>query len=769
MLTQQLGSDGRRLWAQWCTLCGGGGLLEKQYQRYRTTGKERMLTIFLIVMSIMTIAMVPFFDLEDPVQVFRVGSCLLIWVYTCLLRILFSYFPTMTLYWDYFVFIGATHMIVSYSLSYDRVAKLLGQRYVDGSWDYEINSQVSIAAVLLGVGLLLKVRWQCFASLAVLAPTCYFVMGSIFECLGCENGAPNLEMGAVHLSGLGVMILLGVVLHERDRRRLWDSCCDAAHLMTELKVAHSLRERLLRSVFDVSFAAQITQSGDLQVVGEWPAFDNFIGTPMTGCTLTSQMPNSDKDRFLHYVRQAVNNTDEAIPACLFSVNFEPETGCSLAANMYIVSASQESVITVCLSTKGAEGNEFGGCEGDLPAFKKGAAAAASALADRIKNYIPAEPQAKNQNQSPHLPLPSLHSAPTIVNITPETRLLTACEDDCLLPDSVAWVEGQPMPQPLSTLISGQKVLCHDNVSKGLKYAEILDVKTESGTAKWVSVVLEDGTSLQMTANHPVQPLTGSHSGAMGAVRAMDLCPGSDYLMVLKTMPVLVQEVEAGEAESEDRVFLTLRQPQRHSLFVASPPRGGGAGVPTVQTMAVGSADVVPTRSTHAITVKNGFIDLPERDAMPVLKRSNSAPPDVLETKWLPSISSAMSSSLDDSSVARFSEEDVELILAPSTRPAWRGGVGLGLEPRYVADAVALSEVLSIQGASLRSFGSFAHAQGNCKSCLFSNRVEHNGGIACSKGVFCERCHESHDAMQRRKPKTGRQRERSKIQMRKILL
>ena len=32
--------------------------------------------------------------------------------------------------------------IVSYSLSYDRVARFLGQRYVDGSWDYEINSQV---------------------------------------------------------------------------------------------------------------------------------------------------------------------------------------------------------------------------------------------------------------------------------------------------------------------------------------------------------------------------------------------------------------------------------------------------------------------------------------------------------------------------------------------------------------------------------------------------------------------------------------------------
>merc|ERR1719440_1104678 len=150
------------------------------------------------------------------------------------------------------------------------------------------------------------------------------------------------------------MILIGVVLNERDRRRLWDSIRDSTLLMTRLQVAHSLRERLLRAVFDVSFAAQVTQCGDLQVVGEWPALDQLLGMPMTDRNLSTYMPSDDRERFLEYVRLAATNSDEAVPACLLSVHFKPQTDCVLAANMYIVSATDEPVLTVCLSTKIAE-------------------------------------------------------------------------------------------------------------------------------------------------------------------------------------------------------------------------------------------------------------------------------------------------------------------------------------------------------------------------------------------------------------------------------
>jgi hypothetical protein len=762
MHTDPLKSDGGRFWSRWGAPLRCGDPLEKQYQGYRAVGKERMLTVFLVVMSILTLAQVPFFKLEDPVQVFRMGSLLVVYIYTCLLRTLFHFFPALTHYWDYFVVVGATHMIISYSLSRDRVAKFLGDRYLEASCEHEISSQVSIAAVLLGVGLLLKIQWQFFACLAVLAPSCYFLMGTIFGCLGCENGDPDLEMGAVHLMGLGLMILVGVVLHERDRRRLWDSCRNASLLMARLKVAHSLRERLLRAVFDVSFAAQVLPSGDLQVVGEWPALDDFIGRSMMDSKMSSHMPSVDRARFFDYVRRAMNNTDEAIPACLLSVHFEPEPGCSLAANMYIVSTAEDPVLTVCLSTsKGSEAPEFHVYDTDLAACKKGGAvAAAEALAAHIKKMPP----------GPQRPaLPSLHSAPTELHVdNPEARLLTACEDDCLRPDCVAWVEGHLLPQPLRTLCPGQKVLCHDNMSKGMRYVEIQDCKVENGSAKWVSVVLEDGTSLQMTANHPVQPLAGEcTSDAPSAVRAADLCAGSDYLMVLKTMPVLVEDVFVCESsECDDRVFLTLHQPQRHSVFVAA-PSGDGVPSPVVQTMAVGSADVRP--QYNDLPVKNTFIDIPSTGSQ-ALKRSNSAPPGFRVARVNPpTVSSAppssYASSISGSSMAR-SSQDGDVLVAPPMQPVWQGAgaAQLSLQPRGSAESVALSEVMSLRSVNVRSIGSLDHTQGNCKACLFANRADHAGGGACWKGIFCERCHEPHDPLARRKPKTGRQRERAKLQL-----
>jgi hypothetical protein len=264
---------------------------------------------------------------------------------------------------------------------------------------------------------------------------------------------------------------------------------------------------------------------------------------------------------------------------------------------------------------------------------------------------------------------------------------------------------------------------------------------------------------------------------------MDLQAGSDYLMVLKTMPVLVQEVISGSGiDSEDRVFLTLHQPHRHSLFVAAPSAGGGNS-PVVQTMAVGSADIAPRRD---YAVRNTFIDVLEDAAMPVLKRSNSSPPDFFETTFNqiaalpqdaassashvssktgfnPTTSSASyvsSRSQTDSSSPPDSDGASVLIAPPHQAVRYHGALGMG--SREYAGALALSEVVSIQSASVRSLGALEHSQGVCKTCLFANRADHVGGMPCWKGVFCERCHERHDVVARRKAKTGRQRERMKL-------
>jgi hypothetical protein len=294
---------------------------------------------------------------------------------------------------------------------------------------------------------------------------------------------------------------------------------------------------------------------------------------------------------------------------------------------------------------------------------------------------------------------------------------------------------------------------------GLKYAEILDVRTESGTTEWVTVLLEDGTSLEMTSNHPVQPLLDK--GIPEAVRATDLRPGSDHLMVFKTMPMLVQEVAVSSSESEERVFLTLRQPERHSLFVASSPNHDSTGPPVIQTIAVGSADA--RARGYDVKVRQTFINIEDADTGSgrALKRSNSAPPGCLHTKVAPTISTTSYRSTTSESA---SIDSANILLAPPVQPVWQSGEAVVGLPRTSAAQVALSEVMSIRSMGVRSIGAIGHAQGNCKTCLFANRATHAGGQKCWKGVFCDRCHENHDLVPRKKPKTGHQREREKLKM-----
>merc|ERR1719456_971900 len=142
--------------------------------------------------------------------------------------------------------------------------------------------------------------------------------------------------------------------------------------------------------------------------------------------------------------------------------------------------------------------------------------------------------------------------------------------------------------------------------------------------------------------------------------------------------------------------------------------------------------------------------------MPVLKRSNSAPPDFRTAKinltTLTTSSASHNSSMSDSSIAPLSD-DFNVLIAPPQQPVWNNA-SLTSAPRDTDGVVALSEVLSIHSVAVRSLGSMEHARGNCKACLFANRADHNGGMGCWKGAFCERCHERHDPLTRRKPKTG---------------
>jgi len=365
------------------------------------------------------------------------------------------------------------------------------------------------------------------------------------------------------------------------------------------------------------------------------------------------------------------------------------------------------------------------------------------------------------------------SAPSTFGHVFEPCTVGSCED-CLRPDCVAWVEGQALPVAVSTIKPGQRVLCHDNLAHGMKYAEVRDVLVQSGSAEWVTVVLEDGTHLDMTANHPTQP--SANAGDRRTVRAGDLRPGDDYIMVLRAMPVLVKEVIHHSAETEDtheevsskdRCFLTLKQPERHALFVAPPP-GTMSGVTCISTMAVGSADAKPREGQFRLNVRNTFLDVVDpEETRAAFPRSNSVPRNFefasgpsaklqfrrrsREFAQSPresshvSVSSYCSSALSDSS-----DGDVNVILTP--------GSPIEGPLHNQSDATIALSACATQ-YNLRSVGGFGHAEGRCTPCLFANRQQHDGGEPCWKGVLCERCHEDHDRIVEQKKKSGRMRQK----------
>jgi len=226
-------------------------------------------------------------------------------------------------------------------------------------------------------------------------------------------------------------------------------------------------------------------------------------------------------------------------------------------------------------------------------------------------------------ESPTLlrPCPSLYSAmsaPPVATGLSRPRAAEgeapACEGngDCLPPHTYIWVEHQALPQRLSTVLPGQRVLCYDSLLRGLKYTTVLDVKTkETATLpNWVRVCLTDGTKLEMTSDHPVECYRTSgeaQSSSLGeCMKAGDLQAGRDSLMVLKTVPVAVAGVQrTSELEKASlpnaTVALRVQHPDRNTVFIAQGPSSRPQG------MAVGSADLTPD-TMLPVRVRRTFLE-----------------------------------------------------------------------------------------------------------------------------------------------------------------
>eukprot|EP00927_Polykrikos_kofoidii_P057381 TRINITY_DN5149_c0_g1_i5.p1 TRINITY_DN5149_c0_g1~~TRINITY_DN5149_c0_g1_i5.p1 ORF type:complete len:768 (+),score=102.18 TRINITY_DN5149_c0_g1_i5:70-2373(+) len=361
-----------------------------------------------------------------------------------------------------------------------------------------------------------------------------------------------------------------------------------------------------------------------------------------------------------------------------------------------------------------------------------------------------------------------------------------CEGaDCLPPEAMVWTEGDALPQPVERVVRGQRVLCFDRLGGHLKHAAVLEAKrSESATpTEWARVRLIDGTSLSMTADHPVKPVgltvgqgvpAGPFCDVRPTVAARELRPGVDKLLVLKVVPEEVSEVELF-SDVGPHVFLTVQQPERHAIFVADKAVGGEAGGRALlQPVAVESAngkDQGQLRFGVSRTFleafgcgnecKSGREEHRRRHpkSAPSIVGAKVADVGVQSLRVTTDVSEdtlSNPSDGDSDALACGSAEETEaVVVGPAevdssehvheTFVATEKSSDHPVAAAFASSAscVRLSDLLAMKAAGLPSFGSVRHSQGSCKMCIFENRAQHHGASTCFKGTLCDRCHEIH--------------------------
>jgi len=218
--------------------------------------------------------------------------------------------------------------------------------------------------------------------------------------------------------------------------------------------------------------------------------------------------------------------------------------------------------------------------------------------------------------------------------------------DCLPEDTLVYVDGLPMPQPICAVKAKQRVLCYDDLVGSVSYVPVDKIGISEPHAQpdrgAVRVQLLDNTELLMTGNHPVKayPTVNDSWDAVGAIvqgsgrcaRAADLEAGHDSLIVLKTAAVPVKKVEQvplEDASGEHRRWVTVsvQGPQRHTIFTATK----GSQLAPCQMMAVGGSNLLPLHEEHP-PQKHTFIHFSVDDSEKASSRHTvSAPPTIAAT------------------------------------------------------------------------------------------------------------------------------------------
>eukprot|EP00913_Durusdinium_trenchii_P014709 g13799.t1 len=184
--------------------------------------------------------------------------------------------------------------------------------------------------------------------------------------------------------------------------------------------------------------------------------------------------------------------------------------------------------------------------------------------------------------------------------------------DCLPLTAKVYLEGRPAAVPASQLEVGDRLLCYDHLAGSIRFVDVNDCGVVSGECEWSHITMADGTSVSVTAEHPVRVVGEVDSDGRGAfglgggqvVNAGQLRPEKDMLKILRLGAVPVQTMHL-KSSQEPRVRVNLHQSlactERYSLFCS---QGSGAEMTAV---AVESSDALEGRGPSDLQVQNTFI------------------------------------------------------------------------------------------------------------------------------------------------------------------
>lgn len=355
--------------------------------------------------------------------------------------------------------------------------------------------------------------------------------------------------------------------------------------------------------------------------------------------------------------------------------------------------------------------------------------------------------------------------------------------------SRVWVESKAAFELVGRVSSGDRILCHDNLTGGLKYAPVMNSKIQGNNdpVSWVTVTLESGETLEVTADHPLvvwnagtdetAEIEGGSKTPMHQhyqqgrhICAADLKIGQDCLTILKTVtipvkniqhkvksaPVGLTQIQNDSSSDGQRVALVVHQPDRHSILVSFDPHGSKQ-----HFTAVGSSGACPQAASRMV-VKNTFIACGD-SIVSDWRRTCSEPPmpgesnpDTIDLPlsqhawqrrtpsplWTPIDQLSVSTSTASSSASTVSSHEATIIRIcgnlrlPETREE---GEYPGLPNQ---STVCLSELQQLHRNGLPSVGSSHCTEEDCQPCAFQAKKQRRGVKAkdCRNGAFCDFCH-----------------------------